>query len=340
MKAIKKLITLGWATALFCMSTANLAADFGALTELELTGGWRRDDLRSFIVASGGATDTVRGNNLNIWQIGIKGRIEPRFDFGGCWSDGIFARGYAYWGEVGNGDYSHRINYAQADLELPVTSNIRRDVANADSGRTKDYKIGVGYLFDFTDFFKVGPTVGYSYDKLSYRASNVVGVSSTNFIGSVNPLSQTCITEIDEFTCLEEGAKFSNHWEGPWVGVDAKFQFCELEIDAGYEYHWSDWRGAFSLASLDLTDCYHYSDKRKSYKSHGHEAYIDAHYAVNCNWIVGFGLEYKFYRQPKSTRFKPSRNSLEFLGCSTDEVNTINSLWRSFGITFDVGYMF
>lgn len=345
---IRKILNLGCAAVLFCSATSHLSADFSPLSDagfsplsnIEVSGGWRRDDFRSYIVA-GDATDTVRGNNLDIWQVGLKGRWEPNFfgDDCGCWGNGLLVRGSAYWGWVNDGNYSHRINYAPGDLTPPVEFDIRRDVGVIDSGKTWDYKIGAGYLFDICDGIRIGPTVGYSYDKLRFRGSNIVGISSTNFTESINEYDQTCITSVDEYTCGEEGAKFTSKWQGPWVGVDAQLQFCDFEINAGYEYHWSDWRAAFTVKE-DLTDCYHYSDKRRSNKSHGQEAFLNAHYNVNCFWVVGLGLEYKYYRQPTSTKFRPANGSLPDVGCSEDEVNKIRSQWRSFAITLDIGYLF
>lgn len=340
MKYLNRFLALGWSALLFCTATTELAAEFGgAVTELELSGGWRRDDFRSFVFADD-ATDTVRGNNLDIWQIGLKGRIEPHFDVCGCWADGIFARGYAYWGSVNDGDYSHRIKYDPVSLEQPVTSQISRDVGNTDSGKTWDYKIGMGYLFELMDGVRVGPTVGYSYDKLRFKGSNIVGVTATNFTNSDNPFNQDCTTIVDEFTCGEEGVRFSSKWQGPWIGLDAQFQYCDFELNAGYEYHWSDWRGAYTLAGSDPTDCYHYSDKRKSNKSRGQEGFINVQYNVNCSWVVGLGLEYKYYRQPNSTKFKPANGSLTDVGCVEGQINTIRSKWRSTALTLDVGYLF
>lgn len=335
MKCVKLLMAMGWIAAFFC--TANLSAEFDSVTELELSGGWRRDNFRSHIVASDGATDSVSARCLDIWQVGFRGRWEPTFDCNDFWIDNLFARGSAYWGTVSEGDYVHRIkSFPVDDAPNPRPFDLTRTLGRIYGGRTWDYKIGVGYLFPITPCLRVGPVAGYSYDKLRFKASNVFGTSITNVPGT----DQYCSSSVDSLACVDEGVRFTSKWRGPWLGVDARFQLCDIDVNAGYEYHWSYWRGAFKLAGPDLQDCFHYSDKRKSYKAYGHEVFVNAHYVVDCFWTVGVGVEYKYYRQPRSSRFKPSDASLEEVGCLSTEVNNFRSNWRPFAVTFDVGYLF
>lgn len=348
MKNLLNLKSLGVALGVLWIGATGSLSAFLPQAELDFAGGWRRDHLRSNItVTDSSAVDTVTAEGLDIWQVGVKGYYAPTFDDCSCWSwlNGVYLRGDAFWGWGNDGVYSHRIVYDPADLCDPVLSRVDRNRADVRNARTNDWDVGIGYLFG-CDCFHIGPVVGYSYHKLDFKARNNIGITTVN-----NPcfsdagcfcdpdINQQFCSHADPFSYVDEGVKFSSKWRGPWVGFDAIWGGCDYRLYASYSYHWARWKGSFSLAGADLTDCYNYSDRRKGRNGHGHEACIGGSYTISQCWDIGLNVSYKYYTV-KSHNFRPQAASLVAVGCDADEIDHIKTTWHTVAVTLDVGYVF
>lgn len=308
---------------LVCASSDLFALTSTIESELSFSGGWRQDHLRSFTTTNvDQSTDLVRGSHLNIWQIGVQGWMSPCLSACDPWLNNFFARGSAYWGWVSDGIYLHRTTPAP-DTTLTID---RGDISH---GHTWDYTVGGGYLFDCGSGFKFGPTGGYSSNKLTFKAENVIGVIDT---------SDTS-TAIDPLAYFDEGALFSSKWQGPWVGADAFWECKGWNVYASYEYHWARWSGYFHSPSTDLTDDSHYSDRRTGKNGWGHTAYLGAHYALCDGWLVGAGLKYQYFHV-KGHLYPTASGGFPAVGGSPDEVDHVRTTWNSVSILVDLGYAF
>lgn len=344
MRKLCKFNGLGIVLSLLFTVSANQAAAFNPDSEIDMIGGWRRDHIRSFITDNTDpATDLVKGSALNIWQIGVQGEFKPNLCEEGSWVNSFFIAGAAEWGWVNEGDYNHQVVQSNIGAESDSSENVFDNLSgNISRGHTWDYEIGLGYLFEpFGDCFLIGPTAGYAYNKLQFKAENVVGTETS----ANRPVmdNQSLITSIDPLTYFDEGVNFISKWTGPWAGVEARFDFCDIKIDTGYEYHFAHWAGRFTSPFPDVTDGYHFSDTRDGKDGHGQVFYLDACYNYCQCLDVGLGIKYQYYTA--SGPEHPQHGSFLDVGATDIEhaafyKEKVKTSWHSFAITMDVGYLF
>ena len=321
-----KILTGSLAAFLFVAASSDLSAlSLNTESELSFSGGWRQDHYRSFVTDNlDSDTDLVKGSNLNIWQLGVQGWVSP--DFGSCdtFFNNFFARGSAYWGWVNSGVYLHKV--VTVVPGAPTTNTIDR--GDISRGHTWDYNVGGGYLFDLGCNFKAGPTGGYSYNKLTFKGENIVGV-----IDTVNTS-----TALDTLAYFDEGVLISSKWQGPWAGADLFWESCGWSIYASYEYHWLRQNGSYISSSTNLTDDSHFSDVITGRKGYGHTGYFGTHYFAG-NVIAGFGVKYNYFRIKGHLRPTVS-GGFPAVGGSASEVDHVKDMWNSVSVYADLGYTF
>lgn len=331
MKQLTNFLKLGSAlVAVALTGTAQLAAIYPQV-ELNASGGWRQDHLRSQITSNiNDSKDIVKGSHLNIWQLGIDGYVAPQFFECDSFLNNFILQGSAYWGWVNNGIYQHKYSVPS---EIFSTLN-RGDISR---GHTWDYTIGLGYLFPVGDCFRIGPTFGYAFNKLSYRAENVIGIVNTE--APANLINQTLVSATDPFSYFDEGLLFSSRWKGPWAGFDAQFDFCEVVLMFSYEYHWGEWLGKFTAQPADILDNIHYSDVRKSNHAHGHVGYVGANYIFSECFNLGLGVKYENFRASGKAVPRAS-GGFPAVGGPEGERNKFKTTWNTVQLFVDLGVLF
>lgn len=361
MKKWNRMKALGGAMVIFCMTAANsLTAFCQANVDLDLIGGWRRDDLTSTINAANhiGTNDKVSATGLNIWEVGVAGRISPNFNDCGCdWLNNFFLKGFGNWGWIQSGHYKHSFNGFNVNNEcvdvagtqgpptcqfnpdptgVTVTPNTDPSANVTQKGHIKhgnawDYSIGLGYIYQVNDCFSYGPVIGYSFDKLRYKATNV-----HTFEGNTEESTSTSSSG----TSVDDGVRFTSKWTGPWIGAELYYSWCDFRFDFSYEYHWSRWRGNFNLANADLTDCENFSDRRKVNDAWGSVVNLHGDYLFCRGFLFGLGIRYEYYTG-KDGVSTPTAGSFPAVGCRFDEYDIVkNTKWHSFAVTADLGYEF
>lgn len=309
--------------ALFVLESFSLSAICRTSgSELSFSGGWRQDHLRSSTTTNvDTTTDLIRGSQLNIWQIGLQGRLTPAL--GGCECfETCFIKGSAYWGWIDDGNYLHRI------VPAPDTT-VTFDRGDINHGLTKDFNVGGGFLLDSGCGLKIGPTGGYAWNKLSFNAQNVIGVIDTLDVSTV----------IDPFAYFDENVMISSRWQGPWAGFEAQWNWNGWNLNASYEYHWARWKGHYRSPSLDLDDGIHFSDSRTASNGWGNTAYVGMHYTFCDSLIAGIGVKYQYYFA--RGRLTPTAvGGFPAVGGVEGQVDTVKTTWISTAVVLDVGYAF
>lgn len=330
--------------ALVVSTSASLYSQCCSLepvSEISLSGGWRRDNFKSTVenfrtttVVSGETTTVTEAlyykqdlklKNLDIWQIG--GKLQ--FGFPDCfcdcdyaWLSQFYVKGYYYYGWLSNGKWEDSV----VDDKNNVLS------AKSHKGRTMDGSIALGYLIPICDNFGLAPVGGWAYHQL--RAD----LKDTIFDGESH-------AGIDK--------RFTSTWKGPWLGVDAVYymDWCGtcLRFDAGYEYHWGKWNGKRDLAKGFPENCFYFKDSRHSNKVQGQVGYITAWWPVCDCWEIGLGLNYNYFKARKGSQ-TPSTEEFTFQDCNpvlqtsgttySYAAKNKDTIWRSFGVTLDLGYRF
>lgn len=274
--------------------------------DIALTTGYRNDRITTDVNAFDPPEtlilqDNLKGKNINIFEIGFKGRV--------CLCE-YFLKGFANFGWVGSGHY-------EEDVSAPgkVTSESKGHIHK---GRTRDYSIGLGYMFTW-NCINISPLIGYSYDYQRIKMGKIT---------------------VDGFPDAQlSNLKYDMRWQGPWIGLESEFDLCCIDFTVGYEYHWSDWRANWTLAGPDIFGVA-FSDKRKSHHAYGNVVYIDGTYCFcNC-WEVGLGLKYQYWKATKG-KLQPRNGTLaEAVGSSTEVDKVPKATWSSFQIQLSLGYNF
>ncbi len=332
---LKKMIFLG------CLGTMSVLEAVQPWSDFSVSGGWRRDEVKSLIIAEAtlepGAAfgpyfkDKTEARDIDIALVGIKGQFGIPSSYCDCdswWLSQFYVKGYAYWGDVYSGRWSQRGTDVPAPAEI---NNGSLNTGDINSGYSRDYSIGAGFLFPVSDEWGIGVSSGYAYDKLNLKIKNVIAVAGEcDFEENCTGLSATL-----------QGLKFNHKWKGPWVGVNLAYQTCEWSFDLGYEYHWARWNGAFKLAVADsvASNCTGFSDKRHGKHGHGNVVFADVETAINDCWTVGLGAKWSQYRVHGLE--SPVTGTFADLGCPADEIDRVkHNDWNSFQVTLDIGYRF
>lgn len=333
MKISSILLKLGSMLTTLCVAAATALNASEPEAEFYLSGGWRGDNLRSFITTNiDSSSDLMKGSDLNIWQVGMEGRFSPTFDQCDPFWNQLFARGSVYWGWISEGIYRHKIVTADPFTGI---SNDRGDISR---GQTFDYTVGGGYLYPFSDCVSFGPTGGYSMNHLCFKTENVMGVITAPI--PVNAINQTENTSIDNFSYFDENAKITSKWQGPWAGCDAVIRWSKITLKMCYEYHWAHWNGSFRSRFANLTDDYHYSDKRKGRNGHGQVGFLGISYSACSGMTMGLGVKYEYYSLKKGREYPDAEGGFPAVGGPENQIDYVNTLWHSLSILLNLGYVF
>ena len=256
-----------------CITTGALQAEpFGI--EVDLTNGYRQDKLACLINTFDPAgtfigSDNLTAHNMSIYQLGLKARYEQ------C---GILVRADGDYGWGNDGHYHETFHDA-------VTQTITDTTAKLHHVNVQDGTVGAGYLFNLNDCgcgmyginldgVAIGPVAGWSYARQQFKLKNTF----TNGV----------------FDPVVNGVKYTERWQGPWLGVDATGAFCNYVLRTGYEYHWATWHATWTLPGPDTIGAF--SDRRHANDAWGQVAYLDGRWYFCSGWNVGFGAKFQFWK--------------------------------------------
>lgn len=354
---LKKHLKASFALAALIVSTSaslySQCCGLEPVSEISLSGGWRRDNFKAEVentqtatTVVGQSTTIIRSTyeqelklkNVDIWQIG--GRLQ--FGFPECfcdcdysWLSQFYVKGYYYYGWISDGKYSD-------DTSDPYITDITGDFhlgAKTHKGRTVDGSIALGYLIPVCDNFGVAPIGGWSYHQLRADLKDT-------FYSEGSDLSESR-SNIDK--------RFTTTWKGPWLGVEAVYymDLCGscLRFDLGYEYHWGKWTGERTIneEATDYSACLYFNDKRHSKKVQGQVGYLTAWWPVCDCWEIGLGVNYNYFKarkggqDPRNTTFNDLCDPTQTTTPTTVYTYATKSkdvVWRSVGVTLDLGYRF
>ena len=298
--------------------------------DLELTNGFRQDRISSLIhsydsLGNLKGSNSVKVKEFNLYQVGIRNR----------WNLSNFILRVD-----GNYGWSDTAKYREvtASGSLPST----KTKASIKEGIVKDITAGGGYLLSISDLcgfpqqifpsrgrvkgptweLLVGPVGGFSYHEQYFKTRH----ARTN----------------GAFDSLLNDLSYRNKWWGPWIGADLKFSLSNLNFNAGYEYHWTSWRGSWKLRHTNLGP---FSDHRRTNIGHGNTAYANFYFnfpsywsSENVNWHLGFGFKYQDLKvidgHARSSLRRPSQSNDDLLR------RVARATWRSYAVTFDIGSSF
>jgi len=185
-------------------------------------------------------------------------------------------------------------------------------------GFTQDALAGLGYLFTINPSCSLGVLGGWGFDEQETRLKNA------------NP---------SQFGNLE----FQSIWNGPWLGLDFfAWKQSRMKVNLGYEFHWTNWSGAWTLEQELPTA---FSDCRKAGMSFGQVAYFDLRWdSCLSNWRVDLEFKYQNW-STQSSGYLNSRQMAEF--GSAPIVGPVSAItfikeatWVSYGVSLNIGYSF
>lgn len=269
---------------------------------LDLLNGYRHDTLSTHVNVFNHqgeliVQDHLKARNLSLYQLGGKAFFE---------AFGVFARGEGYWGWSDQGIYRECSRIVRQN---PPT----KSKANLHKGRTRDFTIGGGYLFSYCGLLSIGPAGGWSYQYQQFKI-NRANIKHTNY--------------------SLRGLQYSNHWQGPWAGIDARADLCAFAIRAGYEYHWAKWNSKWAIKDAEDVS-FAVVNKQSCSNAHGNVAYADVIWTF-CPFIE-LGVCFKWQQWiVKNSKKKPSIG--DFDPRNIGKVK--NADWTSYSISFALGVAF
>lgn len=247
--------------------------------------------------------DKIKINGIDVYTVGLKGDV--------TFCDNIFITGFANWGWVGGGTYHER-----SAEPIVFDTNVKGHTNNGD---TRDYSIGIGYLFSSGDCFRIGPVVGYAYDYQKVRLSSV----------DTNGIDDPILADLS----------YNMRWQGPWIGFATEYRTCDALFNVGYEFHWVDWRANWTLDGADVPGVA-FSDKRKSDCAYGSVLYADSSYALCDCWSVGLGLKFQYWKAWHGELNPRAGSFVAVGGTATEEGKVPKATWCSIEIQLNAGYTF
>lgn len=307
-------------------------------SEFDIALGYRRDSIQTDVHSAGNTSGSFSSDKLDIkgldlFILGLKARG------GYCnW----FARGYAYWGWGNDGEYREHNAF---DNNFSSGASNSRNRIDINRYRTQDYSIGVGYLFDLCwcggfDGLYIGPVVGWAYDRQQARLgkNHNFNTGSNSASGSVS--NSTANNFLDDL-------QYTTKWNGPWLGIDFVYEYCEFIFDFGYEFHWAQWKANWSLSDDSSgsgsfnNNNFAFSDRRHGKNGHGNVVYADIKWALCDCWIVGLGFKYQDF-EVKHGKVHNRGTSDDFSSSSSISFNdrVRKASWRAASIELDLGYSF
>ena len=328
---------------LFCaLGIAGLLGAVQPQTDIRLSAGWRADEIKTLIVGSATLTepnalfrpyfsDHLQVRDIHITQIGVQGQLAVPYCWCDCytwWLSQFYLKGYAYWGNVYSGRYS------AFDKDIPETNPTTRfgNLGDVHGGDSRNFNIGLGWLYPISEDFGIGISGGYQYDRLDVKVKNMLKVEACDFDTDDDSCTATA------FDFVQEGLKYKTKWDGPWLGVNVLYASCDYRFNIGYEYHWVDWKGSSQLRGADQTNCSAFTDRRHGSDGHGNVVFVEAGTNSGC-WEFILGAKYSAFTV--SGRRHPENSTFFAIGCPADEIDKVKkNKWYSFQLTFDIGYQF
>lgn len=332
---IRKLLTVGalWAASLCLTSTSLQASVFGSNGcydecavdcgydcnynscdtingYFDISTGYRWDELKQKFSTRISGTDTIaikdhlKTDGLSTWVLGGKGLVSY---------DNWYIRGEGYYGWT----YSGKVKDTGISFDSPFHEG--RKIHN---GHTSEFSIGGGYMFHFPDCYGncwgIGPVAGWSFDEMHLKFKHH------------NREHDLCDSFDPTFPIVDSnGIQHKSRWSGPWLGFDVQFRKCQLQINAGYEYHWAHWNAKGKFCGEDGT---FFHTNFKANDASGNVGYLDAKWILCDNWTAGIGFKYEAFDASKG-----KHKHLEELGI---DFKHARSEWRSARVTLDLGYAF
>lgn len=269
---------------------------------LLLDNGYRWDRI-SNRATLGGPTVSVKGSsqtlrNISTYQLGLKGQWE----FCPCG----FVRGSGHYGwVVGHGDY----------FEGGFVGHAK--------GYTYDLQGAFGYYICLTPFVELAPIVGWSYDALNLKGTDI----HTAIDGTVFKLSDI---------------KAHQRFNGPFLGFDLLYNVdpC-FNVTFGYELHFARWNGQRDIQGPEYGNppfgsSTGFSNRRRINCTIGNVFKLDGIYQLcNC-WQVGLGLKFQFFRGNAGSYRQTKVPIIPQFSYSK-----VNGLWwSSFAATISIGRTF
>jgi hypothetical protein len=241
----------------FGVSASSAYAEFCGYVALD--NGYRWDRISNRVIL-GGATASVKGStqilkDINSYQLGARGQ----WNFSDC----LFIRGEGHYGWVFDGKYNEA------------------GIAGDAKGHTYDGKGAIGYYYCLAEGIWVAPVLGYSYDALILK-----GTDLTVAINGI--VYDLCNIQADQ--------TFSS----PFLGFDLLYQTCCFDFTYGYEFHFANWHGDRLLHGRDSGNppfgfSTGHSNKRRMQRVYGQVFKLDGAYQFSDCWTIGLELKYQFY---------------------------------------------
>lgn len=232
--------------------------------EYELTAGYRLDSLGSRSKFYDDNTCLLRKNHLtikdiNIFEIGAKLRWELYDSF-------LFKASVA-------GGITNHGKYEQCGKD-ELTNEGRFDL-HVKKGNSRDASAAIGYMFEPVCGLEVIPLIGLGYDFLSVsmRDNHCFSAGSAN----LNRISYT------------------SKWTGPWIGLDARYNYNCFQFETGYEYHWANWHGNWKAPKRSRREI-SFSDIRQSNNANGNVGYLKFGWNINSCFYAGVEVKYQYWK--------------------------------------------
>lgn len=320
---IKKLIYVSLFQQAITLSARNVT------TEFNFSNGYRYDTLKQtnhlhVEPPALSQKDHIKINNINLWQIGLNGRVmlpPTEKDCQSCsWWRNFFINGFAYWGIGWNG----------ANLYEKITNAVAEQIGKAKmkNVHTSDYQGGIGYLFE-KDCWDVTLSAGYAYDKQKVRAKHgeIAFTPSSDFIDA--PL-------------YGDGYKTTTTWKGPWVGTEIFYTWSSkksrlVRLSLGYDFHPVHYTASHQIPIDAIAAEAGMESTTKSSHAFGNVLWFNGRHFFRKNWEWGATFTYSHWSAHKGHLTSPY---FALNGFPPTTRVSATGRWISYAINLDIGYAF
>ncbi|MBA2369418.1 MAG: hypothetical protein H0V82_10410 [Candidatus Protochlamydia sp.] len=268
--------------------------------DIKLTNGYRHDSLSAKTKIEESYYGPSLNDNLKISSVSL---YEIGLQ-GKITLLNFFGRLEGAYGWAGSGRYHEHIPFFSDSI-----SSVNSKVEN---GNTKNWTFGAGYHFNvipLCDWVKIGPMIGWSHDEQKFN---------------MKPRKS-------EFVNLA----YHNFWEGPFAGIDLALQLCEFALHTSYEYHWVNWEAKRHLEN-EGSFSGRLSNRLKSNHAFGQVLNIDGRWNFNLCWFAGISIKVQEWEAIKG-HLKTLKDQFG-LNPSHHPHKMKDAHWKSFAITFDLGF--
>ncbi len=268
--------------------------------------GFRYDELSTDLQAYNDAgtlllIDQLRIGSLHIYELGLNGIITLNRN--------LFLTGNVSVGTVANGTYFESVINL---FEIPTKAKVK-------NGYTRDVSVGVGYLFQFTNQFRVGPVGGWSYDFLHVAVHRA----------AINRVPNPPL----------DGLAYSTRWRGPWTGLTGEYVIGNMLISAGYEYHWADWEAEWRVKGPDHSGG-PFSETQNANQAFGQVVFLKFFFNLRNGWDFNAGINYQRWNA-KDGHSHPKAGSFAAVGLPDIASERITKVvWKPLQIRLGCNYQF